>query len=48
MKSKRQKSTSIKVDPDFWKMVKIEAIKNDMELSEFIEYAILQYLNRGY
>ncbi len=30
-------TTSIKVDPDFWKELKIYCLKNDIEVSEFVE-----------
>ncbi|MEX2193120.1 MAG: hypothetical protein WD717_07055 [Nitrosarchaeum sp.] len=33
-------TTSIKVRPDVWKKAKIEAIKEDLDLSELVEKAI--------
>jgi len=36
----KRKSTSIKVDPELWKDVKIEAIKQGIELSELVESAL--------
>lgn len=36
----KRKSTSIKVNPELWKEVKIEAIKQGMELSQFVENAL--------
>lgn len=35
--SKKRVTTSIKVDPDLWKEVKIYCIQNNMEISEFVE-----------
>lgn len=37
-------TTSIKVDPDVWKKAKIEAINQDMELSELVEQAIESWI----
>jgi len=33
-------TTSIKVRPEIWKKAKIEAIKEDIDLSELVEKAI--------
>ncbi len=33
----KRESTSIKIRPDVWKNAKIEAIKEDMDLSELVE-----------
>lgn len=33
-------ATSIKINPDIWKKAKIEAIKEDMELSQLVEKAL--------
>ena len=38
--STKRESTSIKIKPDVWKNAKIEAIKQDMDLSELVERAI--------
>ena len=35
-----KKTTSLKVDEDFWKEVKIHCIQNDTEISEYIETVI--------
>jgi hypothetical protein len=41
----KRESTSIKVDPDLWKEVKIAAIRRDVEISDFVEYALKRELN---
>lgn len=38
--SVKRESTSIKIRPDVWKEAKIEAIRQDIELSELVEQAI--------
>ena len=38
-------TTSIKVNPNVWKKAKIEAIKQDIELSELVELAIEEWIN---
>ena len=40
----KRKSTSIKIDPDLWKEVKIEAIRRDLEVSELVELALRKEL----
>ena len=35
-----RKSTSIKIDPNLWQEVRIEAIKRKMQLSELVEKAL--------
>jgi hypothetical protein len=42
----KREATSIKIRPDVWKEAKIEAIKQDMDLSELVEKAIELYMNR--
>jgi len=37
-------ATSIKIHPQLWKQAKIEAIRNDMELSELVEHAIEKWI----
>ncbi len=32
-----KKTTSLKIDEDLWKDVKIHCIKNNFEISEFVE-----------
>jgi predicted HicB family RNase H-like nuclease len=45
MEKKKKKSfTSIRVDPELWKEVKIEAIRRDLEVSEFVERALRKEL----
>jgi hypothetical protein len=40
----KREATSIKIRPDVWKEAKIEAIKQDMDLSELVEKAILSWM----
>lgn len=47
MTEKKRESTSIKVDPDLWKEVKIEAIKRDTEVSILVEEALRKELKFG-
>ncbi len=42
----KREATSIKIRPDVWKEAKIEAIKQDMDLSELVEKAIEFYMNK--
>jgi hypothetical protein len=42
----KRESTSLKIDPNLWKEAKIEAIRNDMELSELVEEAITEWLEK--
>ncbi len=42
----KRETTSLKIDPNLWKEAKIQAIRDDMELSELVEKAILEYLGR--
>lgn len=37
---KKQLVTSLRVDADLWKEIKVEAIKNDMTLTEAVRDAI--------
>jgi post-segregation antitoxin (ccd killing protein) len=47
MPEKKQKEvTSIRVDPDLWKEVKIQAIREDIEVSELMERAIKHEFER--
>jgi len=39
-KGKKRETTSIKIDPELWKKVKIEAIKRDMKVYELVELAL--------
>lgn len=38
-------TTSIKIKPDIWKNAKIEAIKNDMEVSKLVEEALEDWIS---
>ncbi len=42
----KRETTSLKIDPNLWKEAKIQAIRDDMELSELVEKAILEYLEK--
>jgi hypothetical protein len=42
-----RESTSIKVNPELWKEVKIEAIRRDIEISELVELALKKELNKN-
>jgi len=46
MESVQRESTSIKVQPDLWKLVKIEAIKDGVDLSDFFEDALRFWIKR--
>jgi hypothetical protein len=39
-------TTSFKVDPNLWKEVKIESIRRDMEVSDFVELALRKELKK--
>jgi hypothetical protein len=38
--------TSLKIRPTLWKKAKIQAIENDMELSELVEKAIEAWISK--
>ena len=42
-----RKTTSLKIDEELWKEVKIECIKKDIEISEYLESLIKKDLNKG-
>ena len=46
MVDKKRDVTSIKVDPELWKEVKIQAIREDIEISVFMDRAIKKELER--
>ena len=46
MKQVQRESTSLKVQPDLWKLVKIEAIKDGVDLSIFFEEALEFWIKR--
>lgn len=39
-----KESVSLRVDPAFWKKVKMTALEMDMSISEFIEQALAEYM----
>jgi hypothetical protein len=41
----KREATSIKIRPDIWKEAKIAAIRKDMDLSEVVEDALIEYLD---
>lgn len=45
MSEKEKAKTSIKIDPDLWKEVKIEAIRRDLTVSDLLEQALRKELN---
>jgi len=42
----KREVTSLKIKPSLWKEAKIEAIRQDMELSELVEKAIAAWLEK--
>lgn len=44
--TEKRESTSLKIRPSVWKEAKIEAIRQDMELSEFVEQAVLELIKK--
>jgi post-segregation antitoxin (ccd killing protein) len=40
----KRETTSIKIKPDLWKEAKIQAIKDDIDLSELVEKAIERWI----
>lgn len=43
-KKAKKSFTSIRIDPELWKEAKIEAIRRDMEVSEFVCVALKKEL----
>lgn len=43
----KREATSIKIKPEVWKEAKIEAIRQDMDLSELVELAIEAWIDKG-
>lgn len=39
-------STAIKVDPELWKKAKIQAINDDITVSELVEISIKDYIKK--
>ncbi len=46
MADKKKEYTSIRIDPELWKEVKIQAIREDIEVSELMERAVKRELER--
>jgi len=44
IEKQKRVTTSIKIKPDVWKKAKIEAIHEDIDLSELVEKAIERYM----
>lgn len=42
----KREATSIKIYPSLWKNAKMEAIKFDMTVSELVEEAIHEWINK--
>ncbi len=41
----KRETTSLKINPELWKEAKIQAIRDDMELSELVERAITEWID---
>jgi len=41
-----RQTTSLKIDPDLWKEVKINCIKKDLDISEYIEGLVKKDLKK--
>ena len=44
--SKRELVTSLRVDPDLWKEIKVAAIKRDLTLGEAVEEALKCWIQK--
>ena len=44
MTEEKRESTSLKILPSIWKEAKIDAIRMDLQLSEYVERALLRYM----
>jgi len=44
--TRKQTITSLRVDPELWKEVKIQAIKHDMTLGNLVDEALKEWINR--
>lgn len=42
----KKSSISIKIDPELWKTAKIEAVKHNITLTELLEEAIRDYIEK--
>lgn len=45
--STEKESASLRVDPVFWKKVKMTALERDMNVSEFVEKGLTEYIAEG-
>ena len=45
-KDPKRITTSIKIDPDLWKQTKIQAIQDEITVSELLEDSIKDYIKR--
>ena len=43
----KRESTSIKIDPELWKEAKIHAIRRGVSVSELVELALRNEMERG-
>ena len=46
MNEKDQFVTSLRINPEIWKEAKVQAIKNDMTLTELVEEAITCWIKQ--
>jgi len=42
----QRKTTSIKIDPELWKKVKVHCAKEDIDISKYLESLIKKGLNK--
>jgi len=45
-KSRRLKVTSIRVDPEFWKLVRHLSIEEGLSIGKFLEKVVMDYVKR--
>jgi hypothetical protein len=45
-KDAKRITTSIKINPDLWKQTKIQAIQDEITVSELLEESIREYVKR--
>lgn len=46
-KKARKEATSMKIDSEVWKEAKIESIRREITLSQFVEEALRKELDKG-
>ena len=46
MSGRKKVKTSIKIDPDLWKEVKIQAIRQDLTVSAAVQEALEQWIDK--